>query len=90
MNKKDERKPTIDEVFAALDAARIAEFFRLDVDDLQSRLKGQGIRHKIISIDDASAAELFPRSTHSSAFEICVNVVLKRSKEENNASGSNL
>ena len=56
----------------------LAEFFRLGVDDLQSRLKGQWIRHKIFSVDDASAAELFPSPTHSSACEICVNTVLKR------------
>ena len=94
MNKKSELKPTIDEVIAALGAARMhddlfslkiprmlqARVYErgLGVDDLQSRLKGHGIRHEVFSIDDASAAEQLPRSTHSSACEICVNTVLKR------------
>jgi len=81
MNKKSERKPTIDEVFAALDADRIPDdlFRARSARMLQARLDESG-RITLLKVvrEHSSAAELFPGSTHSSACEICVNTVLKR------------
>ena len=81
MNKKSERKPTIDEVFAALDAAKIPDdLFRSEsgrILQLRMDKRGRITLPKAVR-EHASAAELFPGSTHSSACEICVNTVLKR------------